>query len=98
MKVREPFVFTHAISAVCLPRHEPSPGDYGIVTGWGEIQGNLVDKYHLLCSQPRHFNTSAASFFGFTGFVRYGGGWPRPSSYLLGMDSKKTALSGKKWL
>lgn len=39
VKVAQPFDFNDFVAAVCLPLKHPDPGDYGVVTGWGEVQG-----------------------------------------------------------
>ena len=39
VKLAQPFEFNENVGAVCLPTKHPEAGDYGIVTGWGDVQG-----------------------------------------------------------
>ncbi|XP_053392701.1 ovochymase-1-like isoform X2 [Mercenaria mercenaria] len=64
VKLESPFNLNSYVSTVCLPEEEPKPGQYGFVTGWGEVLGtccpDVLKQVMLpiiprsLCIKPDH--------------------------------------------
>lgn len=41
LKLDTPLQFNDYIKPICLPQHDAPDGQMCIVTGWGEVQGNI---------------------------------------------------------
>ncbi|XP_060597832.1 ovochymase-1-like [Ruditapes philippinarum] len=82
VKVDTPFILNSDVSTVCLPDREPQAGQYGFVTGWGEVLGTCcpdVLKQVMLpivprsvCIQPDHLGNQVTDEMFCAGYEQGG--------------------------